>query len=514
MTLPSLSDYNPLLIAVRAQQMAIVKELLECGANPVLHSHVALEHAIRGGFVKIAVEIASFPYQSRLDNKAKPSFNISGLMETAVIFAIEHCQSSILDALLEKYRDALQEALDGVIDLSHCLIRAVKQGDETSVRKLLRAGANILSRNGLESISAACYSKKLQLCQDLVSEFEFRLKESGKSSNDWAVSCLPSSRSVQIMAQSYLRSAVGVRYILEIPLDDEEMINTYGPTSTAVRSAADLAAFVGDGKILGDLLVDPRAGREHALSLSFLNSVVHGGKDTVNALLDSNVLQIERPDGGRGENYDILEHMLHSACLIPSLEVASILMSRGVRFSGTLAISEPSPTNKSIFWKACRECKLELAAALLEGRVYSPNENEDAPDFNFSGHVVDSTLRKLAPQFSMQVLGMFPAESTSVGVWRAFEALLQAIRDSESGDRIPLAMLNRSTAASIVSSKAYVATSGEAVRLFIRDAMNTFAPGHRHKAMLASPHETTHNAIVTCTAAAVAVIRTKRLEFV
>ncbi|KAI8842482.1 hypothetical protein BC829DRAFT_483306 [Chytridium lagenaria] len=80
---------DPLYFAVRSGQISIVKELLDCGANPFLNSHAALIHAVSRGYNAIAVTIASFQYKSA-SQSANAKLLASELMEFAINLSLRY----------------------------------------------------------------------------------------------------------------------------------------------------------------------------------------------------------------------------------------------------------------------------------------------------------------------------------------------------------------------------------------------------------------------------------------
>ncbi|KAJ3117132.1 hypothetical protein HDU96_007795 [Phlyctochytrium bullatum] len=532
---PRVGNLRPLFAAIVSGQIEVLRELLLCGANPTLDDYAAINQALRKSDSEAAILLTTIPYNlQKLSGMKRVPYDRVGIFEHAACTALKLKQNDFFNELVDKHRTLLEAP----IHLSQCVATAVEEKDYHSVCKLLACGAELLNTDGLEAIRIACKQNTRNICEVLVQKFNSELSKAFGTDSDWGLTALKDSRSVQLISSSYLNDADSVQRIMQAYQaslqagpepredEDEEAIQDAdhhlptGPTAISIFAAAHAAARSGHADIVRHLLSDPTTGRNTATSFDFLTAAVAGGVDTVRAVIDSQVLRVFRLASGEidGEDQLYVEHMLYCACGVGrSLEVAVYLMDYGARFTGRLnpGPREEPPTNRSVFWSFCAKGNLAFATALLAGKVYAPNSQRETTIQRFMfgtiGTAIDQTVRKIAPRFSLQVLGMFPPKEAYMSVWVTFEQFAEMVRDAPVGGQVQLEKLywGRGGDAAGKLGLDFVGSMG----IFIGDLMESLATDENFNNMVKGEREQMAS-VITCAAATVAVVKKKKLQLI
>ncbi|KAJ3098556.1 hypothetical protein HDU97_003939 [Phlyctochytrium planicorne] len=467
---PLLSSHEgmfPLMNAIISDDVDMLAELLECGADPTVMFSRLITEAIHRKHYHTAQFLATYPYAKthkipiphflaslELDRTFARKYDHSGMMESALSTAIGFDAQRIFNSLVEESYLILAYNPDA-INVAICLDKIpLYPSAPTSIAmlsKLIKHGLNLLNREGLFAVTKAARALAVDATLLLVDAIKAELLLKGGTDRDWASTGADDARSHQIKAASLLGDVSSVDFLLDILSTD-----TFGPSTASIEAALKIAILNKQKGVLRRLLRDDRLGKNHVLSERILHLFVDQGPEVVEILLESDIVQIFNEDGTPGEDFRTLGRLLQITCSIGATELARYLLQKRAGFS----IIIPN-TGTNLFWTACQCANADLAALLLVNGIYSSYESDHY--FHLGrDNLFLAFFRKIAPKCSLHVFGLFPSPETGHSIWVAFHQLVHRIRDAQVNEVLTLSKLE---------SDGFVSDISHALLLFTNDIM-------------------------------------------
>ncbi|KAJ3098557.1 hypothetical protein HDU97_003940 [Phlyctochytrium planicorne] len=481
---------SPLMHGILKNDVDMVVELLECGADPTFMFESLILEATLNGCNFIALILASYPYAKRynipiphflashgLIRNFTRTYDHSGMMETALKAAIASNSLRLFSELMQE--SYLIHAYDpDKIKFTDCLITIVDDAANPAriaiLSSLIKAGISLLNADGLLAVSKASKSLAVETTSLFVDAIQKELRTKCGADSDWASTGAEDARSHQIKAASLLGDVKSVNNLLNM-----FATVTSGPSTASILVAFEISILNKQKEVLKRFLQDERIAWDHIISPAILKIFVNQGPEVIEALLSSSRIELFQENGSRGQDFRILGMLLRVACDedLPGKgnnEVARYLLEKRSCFP----IIVPTPANAEpnqfqifetcLFWVACERSNPDLAALLLENGIYrvpTVLRYWELPQNRATlrtDESMASIFRKIAPTCTSRVLGLLTSPETCNSIWNAFEHLINRFRHAEANELITLGTMN---------SDGVVPNMSEALLLFMEDVL-------------------------------------------